>query len=258
MDFNERVIPDVSANFLYQEALARYKFAQKYLKPKFKVLDLGCGTGYGTKLLGEKVPEIIGIDINKEAINFAKKNYPKKANFRIGNVELLKFKDNYFNLICSFEVIEHLKNPQKKYLKEIKRVLKKDGKVIFSTPNKETRSPESEVSSPYHFREYKYSEFKKLLKKNFSKVEIKGQFRSKRTKKALKSFMNSQKGRQKIVGFDKLNFRKLIPKKYKEWIWKYVGFFFGRSDQASLNFKNFPIHSQNIKNCEYFIAICEK
>lgn len=112
MDFNERVIPGVSANFLYQEALARYEFALKYIKPGDKILDVGCGTGYGAAILG-RYAKVIGIDSERQAIEYARQKYHEDAKFRIGDAEELNFDDKFFEIAISFEVIEHLKSPQK-------------------------------------------------------------------------------------------------------------------------------------------------
>ena len=116
MDFNERVVPNITANFQFKESLARYEFAERSFKKNLKILDIGCGTGYGSAALGKK-REVIGIDNNKDAINYAKKYYSKKVEFLVADALKLPFKKNEFDGACSFEVIEHLKNPNR-FLKE--------------------------------------------------------------------------------------------------------------------------------------------
>lgn len=249
MDFNERVIPGVSSNYMMQEELSKYEFAKKYIKRGMKVVDLGCGTGYGTAILGNAV----GIDIDKEAVTFAKKNYDRKAKFEIRDITETKFKDKSFDLAVSFEVVEHLANPDK-FLKEVKRITKPRSYFILSTPN----TKKSKYGSPYHKKEYEYDELLKLLRKYYKKVNIYGQFHSKSTYLAWKEFLKSQKTRQSIVNKDKLAVRKLIPKKYKEFVWKYIGNFFGRSAQDLLTTKDFPIQSKNARTAYNFIAVCEK
>src|SRR3990167_2670452 len=205
MDFNERVIPGISANFLYQEALARYEFASKLIKKGSFILDVGCGTGYGCSLLSHKA-EVLGVDNDREAIDYAKKHYGKNAKYVLGNAEKLKFKSQ-FDIICAFEIVEHLSNPST-LLKLIKTLLKKRGVFILSTPNKNYVSPEGGVASPYHIREYNYDEFRSLLKKYFTKVEILGQTKSKKAQEALKDFMRSQTVRQSLVDKDMFDIRK--------------------------------------------------
>jgi len=253
MDFNERVIPGVSANFLYQEALARYKFAQKFVKPGIKILDVGCGTGYGSAILSEKA-KVIGIDNNREAIEFAKKNYGKKITFKIGTAENLTIKNNAFETVLAFEVIEHLKYPQIA-LNEIKRVLKPEGKFILSTPNIKFQP---HTRSPYHFQEYDYQKFLEILVGNFNKVTLFGQNKSKRAKEALADFMKSQKARQSLVNSDIFGIRKLLPKSLKEKVWKYTGSLVGRATQETLRTEDFPITRKDVNKAEYFIALCQK
>lgn len=256
MDFNERVIPEISVNFLYQEGLARYKWALKHIKTGVKILDAGCGTGYGSNLLASK-GRVIGIDSNNEAIRFAKKNYGDKVNFLLGDITKLQFRNEEIDCICAFEVIEHLKNPIK-FLGEAKRILKKNGIIFMSTPNKDIHSTDGYTSSPYHFKEYTYIDFSDLLNSFFKVVKMQGQVKSKKAKKAIVTFMNSQNAREKFVQNDKFGLRKLMPKHFKEKIWKYIGGFWGRKEQERLTTKDFPIQASDIHYSDYFVALCQK
>jgi ubiquinone/menaquinone biosynthesis C-methylase UbiE len=251
MDFDERVIPGITANFQFKESLARYEFASKILRGGSYVLDLGCGTGYGSDFLSRKF-NVIGIDINKEAISFAKKHYPNSARFLVGDVCRLPFEREEFDAICSFEVIEHIKNP-KDMLSEVLRVLKKRGLFVMSTPKKGKK-----VISPYHFKEYTKVELENLLRLYFSKVEIFGQCKNKKAKKAFLDFLKSQQAREKVVRNDVLGLRRLFPKILKEKIWKYVGNFFGRRSQESLETSDFPIGAFRQEESEFLIAVCQK
>lgn len=256
MDFNERVIPGISVDFLYREALARYEWALTFIKKGVKILDAGCGTGYGSNLLAS-CGRVIGIDSNSEAIRFAKKNYGNQANFLLADITMLQFRNEEFDCICAFEVIEHLKNPRK-FLSEAKRILKKDGIIFLSTPNKAIHSPHGQSSSPYHIKEYTYNDFSHLLNSFFKVVKIQGQVKSMRAKKAIAKFMNSQRAREEFVQKDKFGIRKLMSKALKERIWKYLGGFFERKPQERLTTKDFPIQSADIKDSDYFVALCQK
>lgn len=253
MDFNERVIPGITANFLYQEALARYAFAYRKMRRGKSVLDIPCGTGYGSAYLSQK-EYVTGIDRNKEAIKFAKKHYhlPK---FFVGDAFETGFDDNSFDYICCFESIEHFKNADK-FLKEAKRMMTKSGKFFISTPSADL-SNNGEMRSPYHVKEYGVEGFRKLLKKHFKNVEIFGQDKSVKAKEALAHFMDSQDFRQGLVNKDKFGFRKLLPKAYKEKVWKYAGNFVGRNAQNGLTIKDFPISKLKTKAPEYIVAICQ-
>ncbi len=109
---------------------------RKYFKGK-KVLDIGCGCGRTTINLYRMGYEVIGIDISKEMIGQAKKNF-KDIPFLVMSACDLKFKDNYFdNILFSLNGIDYIFPKQKrlKALKEIYRVLKPNGVFIFSSHN---------------------------------------------------------------------------------------------------------------------------
>lgn len=173
MDFTgERLIPEKNQNdLILGEHLARYYFARSFVKGK-KVLDVACGTGYGTKILAEAgAIETFGVDISTEAIDYARENYSSEnAKFSLGNAEKLDFPDKEFDVIVSFETIEHL-NDYCKFLKEIKRVLKEDGTFIVSTPNK-ALYPEG---NPFHVKEFYRDEFISELRQFFENVKLKEQ-----------------------------------------------------------------------------------
>lgn len=257
MDFNERVIPGVSSNFMLKEALARYEFAKKYITSGMCILDLGSGTGYGTSVLGADGVRVLGIDINSEAVNFSNKHYASSnVEFKKGNI-LTKLPIQKYEVIVSFETIEHLKNPVL-FLKNINSSLKKNGVFIMSTPNAAVVSPNGGVGSPYHTKEFNYDELNKILKKNFKKVKVFGQFKSKKALSAWDDFLKSQLARQSAVKRDAFGIRKLIPKAFKEFVWKYLGNLFGRKTQEALEINDFPIHAESVKLAFYFVAVCTK
>ena len=139
MDFTgERLVPGKVDLELEVEHMNRYIFASDLVKNK-KVLDAACGTGYGTALLAQSAERVFGIDISKEAISYAESNYSaKNVNFAVANIEKLPFESDFFDVVVSFETIEHVDTQkQEKFLSEVKRILKKDGIFIISTPNKE-------------------------------------------------------------------------------------------------------------------------
>ena len=86
----------------------------------------------------------------------------------------MPFSDEYFDVVVSFETIEHLKN-YRRFLDECRRVLKKDGLFICSTPNKQIFSPHTEVSVPVHVHEFYINEFHSLLKEYFIDIRLYGQ-----------------------------------------------------------------------------------
>jgi ubiquinone/menaquinone biosynthesis C-methylase UbiE len=161
----ERVVPDFpDENF--QNHLKVYKFLLQFAAGA-DVLDSGCGTGYGTALLGEKAKSIVGIDISKAALSWAQKHYPN-INYKQMNVQELTFPDNSFDLIVSSENFEHLQD-QKAHLSELARVLRPDGLCFIASPNPEVTIGET---SKYHTKENTYQELTELFFDYFEDVTI--------------------------------------------------------------------------------------
>ena len=164
----ERIIPELVPKEMYEEHMDRYRFAEDYVKGK-TVLDVGCGVGYGTYHLSKYAKRIIGVDKSEEAIKYAKEHYKaENLSFIVGNCTHLPILDSEsFDVIVSFEVIEHVRN-YIAYLSEVSRLLRKDGVFICSTPDKNRFA----VKDPYHIKEFTFEEFKETLRKFFSQVLI--------------------------------------------------------------------------------------
>ncbi|MDD5529889.1 MAG: methyltransferase domain-containing protein [bacterium] len=141
------------------------------------VFDAGCGCGYGSHhLLKSGAKKVTGIDISEETIEYCKSHYENEnLEFKVMNAEKLSFPDKIFDVVVSFEVVEHLENPEM-YLSEIKRVLKTDGILIISTPNKKIYTDAVEDwKNPFHIHEYYIEEFDAFLKKYFTEITFWGQ-----------------------------------------------------------------------------------
>lgn len=110
------------------------ELVKKYVKTDDKILDDGCGLGGFLVGAQSENFKVIGIDIDQKAVNIAKTRIKDPDNIILASGENLPFSDQTFNLVVSQFVIEHIKNP-KKYLSEIERVLKPNGKLILYAPN---------------------------------------------------------------------------------------------------------------------------
>ena len=121
----ERFLPKDCKGEMEIEHYQRYRFAAAFVEGK-KVLDAACGEGYGSSILSEKAKEVTGLDISAETVENANKKYEKdNLSFRAGSVESLPFEDDSFDVVISYETIEHVTGEiQESFLKEIRRVLK--------------------------------------------------------------------------------------------------------------------------------------
>ena len=155
--------------------LARYAFAAEFVKGKV-VLDVASGCGYGSSYLSDKgAGAVIGGDILAEQIEAARSFYGGLGvEFLALDATRLPFADNSFDAVVSMETIEHLEQYED-YLAECKRVLKKGGLFICSTPLKYHDIPEPAKPNPYHAHEFYLEEFQELLSRFFAEVQLYGQ-----------------------------------------------------------------------------------
>lgn len=166
----ERVIPGQVDPDLWNEHVARYLFAARLSRAKL-VLDLGCGTGYGSAILAAEA-STVGLDSSTIAIEFARRNYAKpNLGFAVGTCNALPFRDAAVDLVVAFEVIEHLLD-WASMLREARRVLKQRGHFVVSTPNKSYYATTRQHSgpNPFHEHEFEFDEFRESLSAVFPHV----------------------------------------------------------------------------------------
>ena len=171
----ERMTPGGSSSRNEADHLARYKFAETFVKDK-SVLDIACGTGFGVDILSKSgASSVLGVDIDQSAISYAVENYGSdKVKFVSGSAESIEAPDNSFDVIVSFETIEHLEDElRSKYLDELFRTLKPDGVLLLSTPNKQITSPwQDKPNNPFHILEYTKEMLKKEVEKHGFKIDF--------------------------------------------------------------------------------------
>lgn len=174
MEFTgERFIPNQITGEIAVEHLSRYKAVSDIVKGK-SVLDLACGDGYGSFIIAENAKYVLGIDISQETIDSASKKYIKEnLTFQQGSADQIPIKDGQFDVVISFETVEHLPSlVQKKFLQEIRRVLRPDGILIMSTPDKKLYSDARNYCNKFHIKEFYRDEFEQFLKQFFSQIAI--------------------------------------------------------------------------------------
>ena len=148
------------------EHLHRYGVAIQLALGKV-VLDIASGEGYGSNLLSRVAIKVTGVDISADTIERAKKKYQNaNLSFVVGAADRIPLADKSVDLVVSFETIEH-HDKHDEMLIEIKRVLKEQGTVIISSPNKLNYSDRANYKNPFHVKELYENEFKALINKNF-------------------------------------------------------------------------------------------
>lgn len=169
----ERFTPECVREIRY-EHLHRYVFAADFCHGK-TVLDAACGEGYGADLLARSARSVTGVDRAAEAIEHARKRYQRaNLDFEVADVTQLPMADDSFDRVVSFETLEHLAE-QEALLREFRRVLKPDGLLILSSPDKAIYSDQHGFDNEYHVRELYTHELEQLLDGCFPAFRLLGQ-----------------------------------------------------------------------------------
>jgi len=160
----ERLVTSVENDYFTFEHLHRYALASEISKGKI-VLDIACGEGYGSFLISKVANYVFGIDLDKAAVQHAKNKYGKTREnicFKTGSASEIPLENNSIDVVVSFETIEH-HNEHEQMMKEIKRILKPNGVLLISSPDKKYYN-QIVPNNPYHVKELHFTEFQNLLK----------------------------------------------------------------------------------------------
>lgn len=145
-----------------------YHALKKYITPQSKVLDVGCGLGYGMAIMSVVAKEVHGIDVDIKAVNYSRNEYlgnnPKIRSIQKYNGYKTPFPDKTFDVVTCVDVLEHVKDYHK-FLIELLRISKKY--VIISTPNQrpEFTNEDGTPKNHWHLREWKPAELESILSK---------------------------------------------------------------------------------------------
>ncbi len=173
----ERFIPGMMNDpATITEHYQRYNAALPLIKDK-TVLDIASGSGYGTFLLSSEARTAYGVEINQDAVDYSRVQYVRSnLKYLQGSVDSIPLEDRSVDVVVSFETIEHVSAElQVRMMEEIRRVLKDDGILFISSPDKRYYSDERGFDNPYHIHELYASEFKALLNRYFRHVRFAGQ-----------------------------------------------------------------------------------
>lgn len=190
---------------LFGVDLARHRAAYAYANLNARgerLLDLGCGTGYGTAELADSVSTriaVFGLDRVAPAASSRRPN----ARFVRADLHGIPLRDRSFSTIASFQVIEHLEDPGP-YLAAISRLLEPNGTAYVTTPNVLT----SDGVNPWHVHEYQAEELRELLLRHFAEVEMLGVGVGPR----VAAYFEARLARiRRIMRLDPLGVRRLLP-----------------------------------------------
>ena len=160
----ERLIPEASDPDLRNEHVARYCFAELLASGK-RVLDAGCGVGYGSAGLELAGGLVFALDNAGEAVRRGRTEH-SGVRFVQGDCTALPFADRSLDLVVSFEVIEHI-GAWPDLIAEAARVLAPSGVFLVSTPNRSYYGASREEPNPFHVHEFDFEEFHGALTQAF-------------------------------------------------------------------------------------------
>ncbi len=233
-----RIIPEETDRSFYLQHFKVYTFVNENVADK-QVLDAGCGDGYGSAYLAKKAKFVYGIDYEPEVVAKAQNKY-QADNLKYLPMDALKleFKDQEFDIVCSFQVIEHI--PEElipRYLGQLKRVLKDGGALYLSTLNldKVMKSPLTYKKNAAHCKEFRLEELQETLSAVFSRITVYGLHLSWRHWFYLR--------------LKKSGIFKFVPGRINP-----VAIFF----QKMIQVDDFKLTRKNLKKASDFICLCQK
>lgn len=220
----ERVVPgEVHSEeeyLMFLRHVIAYEFALTKLGSEDNLLEVGCGEGYGTKMISNKVKKIVGLDVDKNLIVYAAEKYSSEnCIYQYYDGKKIPFDNNTFDAAISFQVIEHI-DDDRNYISEVNRVLKPSGIFILTTPNRLTRLKDGQKPyNKFHIREYSPQQLNHLLRNDFNEVIVLGIQARKEIRD--REFSRISKIQRKI-SLDPLNLRGLIPEGIKNIIGRII------------------------------------
>lgn len=208
--FQERTEEDAGST-KYKFMFASYKWALARIPAvgEKEILDCACGRGYGSIYLAGFARKVTGVDISEEAIEHCKTNY-KKENlvFLKMDASELSFPDAKFDAIISQDTLEHVRD-DRKFLKEMARVLKPGGVFIVLTPNSPCHNEKPD--NPYHFREYSRESLDKLLLEYFRDRKYYG-------KECGKDLQELEAALSAVRNSDRFGVRRIVPRVVRHFV----------------------------------------
>ncbi len=152
---------------IYLMHAASYRLAERYCRDK-RVLDLGCGSGYGAARIAEVARDVHAVDISSEAVAYATEHY-SRVNLSFAQIEPdrpLPLADASFDVVLSFQVIEHV-HDDSGYVREAARLLATGGILILITPDRKNRLfPRQKPWNRWHLREYSAAQLRELVERD--------------------------------------------------------------------------------------------
>jgi 2-polyprenyl-3-methyl-5-hydroxy-6-metoxy-1,4-benzoquinol methylase len=248
--------PIRSDDFHYDEArhLAPYRYAAK-LAQGLRVLDGGCGEGFGTQTLAALAAQVVGLDYSAEVVEACRKAWTH-PNLSFQHTDLSRPEEGSerFDLVLSFQVIEHMRD-EIPFLEGLKKRIRPGGRLLLTTPNR----LKSFSENPYHVREYTAPELRALLGRVFRKVTLSGIHGN---QKVLEFDRARARSARRILKLDPLGIRKKLPRWLVTFAFAKLSIFVRRRAAASaggarIEPEDFYVSPERLDDALDLLALCE-
>lgn len=188
----------------YSRHLAAYRYAAG-LVAGLRVLDAGCGEGFGTQSLAGTAAHVTGYDYSAAAIAECRRLWPRPdLDFQCVDLSAPPLPGADFDAVLSFQVLEHMTDPLA-FLRALRSLVTEGGFVLLTTPNR----PRTVSENPFHVREYDAGELVDLLKNVFGHVSVVGMYGNEK----VEAFERSRaRAVASILRLDPLGLRRLLPR----------------------------------------------
>ncbi len=172
-DTGERILPTSAGEVSY--VYSRHKFAYEYIQSFVAgktVIDVGCGSGYGSYILAQRARRVLGIDHDGDAISFCQTHY-KADNLEFRRADAMGFwTEVLFQVAVCLQVIEHFADV-KAFVDHLRQMVEPGGMIFISTPNVRKRYRGTK-RNPYHHSEMNYEQLLHMLGEKFARFELLG------------------------------------------------------------------------------------
>ena len=243
-------------HFQYDEArhIAAYLYAAQLASGK-RVLDAGCGEGFGTQTLAPVAASVVGIDYSEDAIAYSRSKW-RAPNIRFERVDLTNPRgfDEKFDLVLNFQVLEHI-DDEVPFLEALRALLAPNGVLLLTTPNRLRSFSEN----PYHVREYTQAELGGLLTKVFDAVVLSGMHGN---EKVTAFDQRREREVQRVLRLDPLRIRRFLPRRAVEAAFAKLGIYVRKRASAnepgqSIAPSDFYVSPTRLDEALDLIALCE-
>jgi SAM-dependent methyltransferase len=237
---------------LFALDLARHEAAYELARQRLgagRVLDLGCGSAHGTASLAAHHARVVGLDrVAPDAC------HRDAGHFVRADLNAIPFTSGAFELVVSFQVMEHLEDPTL-YLDAIGRLLAPDGLALLTTPNVLM----SDGVNPYHVHEYHAEELAERLRTRFEEVEVLGIGAT----EPVRAHLAARSRRiRRIMRLDPLGLRNLLPQALVQWLFARLALLVRRQTRGSdgmpeVSWRDFPVGPAD-SYCLDLLALCRR